>query len=564
MSHVYSAKQIAQLSVPRDADLPKHLRKGGRKLLQTGTSIMMGSKDEKIIYSSVQNSELQKDMEVFRKAALGRKVVDDVKKKQSKSSISLSWEGGSPSSEKAWQSTMRACNEDMVDHAANVEQVKTANPDVGSHITFNPNKITNDYSTSMCSDFPAYSEKDIQRSAHPKRVPGPIRSYVRLGDEDEPAEPEHFDTQATRDFREYTNAEQKESKGQPGDMYAGSNIRIGSLDEIPGRFNTTACLGNAGVEKAYKEGSVGKFKKQGAAVDIKRSAVRFGDEKLTYESTYKSDVSIVRDLSESRGNTYLPQGNRSRIQIGQRDVKVDYRSDAKMCFVDHSKRMAEASSGPVKPKIESKIVLGEQKGIEWISTASDKVNPALVPGAYTNVRDEGGYKGVPKASVRRKAAKEGRTLSSSSRGLAQGDAATNLDYSTTYRFGFDRGNEDFHDSKRKSSILDSTTRVSLGQDVVDNMYQTSYESGSGFDHDDRPKWDEIQAQAPDILGRVQLGALDQKLSYETTGFMEQPPPYEQLKAVKPVKGGAAKLGDDPVDYVTTKQINYRPYQFKAD
>ena len=185
-----------------------------------------------------------------------------------------------------------------------------------------------------------------------------------------------------------------------------------------------------------------KFK---AAVDVKKSTVKLGDDGVEYISNYNLNVGKVRDASNALQDPVKPNQTKSTVKIGD-GVTQMWETAARSDYRDFSKN-EEARLTAARPRITSCINLGEDKNVLWQTVDRDRIDPRTVPGAYIPTERTG-------AAVRPKygeKAPNGVMLPTS-------DGKDELSACTSR---LHKGNEDAVNSKRESSRPKKGGRVVL-------------------------------------------------------------------------------------------------------
>ena len=480
----------------------------------------------------------QSDYVAFGKDTLAKKAgaVDT-----SSSHMKLTWEAPEGSDDyPKWETTNGAF--DSLAKSSKEEQLGAVVP-ITTEVHWNYGDEPRNFETAFRTDFPKYDAKYIV-NPYSTRTKGPKLATMVLGDD---KNPDQYKSNQQLDFT-YNQDEVDKVKQQQAKPNRKSAIRFGNKALHNAKTWETAASADYLDPTDKKE----RFQKYKAAVDVKKSTVKLGDETISYVSSYDANIGLYRDPKDALQDPVKPNQTKSTVTIGD-GVTTMYETAARSDYRDFSK-MKEAQLTAARPRVTSCINLGDDDTVLWQTVDRDRLDPRTVPGAYIPTERTG-------AAIRPKQGEKvpNRVMNTS----GQNDKDTFL---SNYEMYYTRGNNDAKDSKRKSSRPTKGGRVVFGDDGNPN-YITTYVVGSGKElkEEERPTMAELQGANVDTSkSSVKIGQ-QTKTPYETTNNLPQ---YEtktyfvkKAKAAVDVKKTSVKLGDETLGYETASRSDYLAFRF---
>ena len=456
------------------------------------------------------------------------------------SNMKLTWEAPEGTDDyPKWETTNGAF--DSLAKSSKLEQLGAVVP-ITTEVHWEYGNEKRNFETAFRTDFPKYDKKYIV-NPYSVRTKGPKLATMVLGED---PNPEQYLSNQQLEFV-YNQEEVDKVKQEQAKPNRTSKIRLGDKKLHNAKTWETA----ASADYLDPTGKTEKFKKFKAAVDVKKSTVKLGDDGVEYISNYNLNVGKVRDASNALQDPVKPNQTKSTVKIGD-GVTQMWETAARSDYRDFSKDK-DARLTAARPRITSCINLGEDKNVLWQTVDRDRIDPRTVPGAYIPTERTG-------AAVRPKYGEKApnRVMLPTSDGKDE--------FVSLYQSFYTRGNEDAVNSKRESSRPKKGGRVVFGEDGNPN-YETTYVRGSGKELklDEIPTMEELQAANVDTSKSSVKIHQNEETPYETTNALPQ---YDtktyivkKAAAAVDVKKTSVKFGDEQLSYDTASKSDYLAFRF---
>jgi hypothetical protein len=456
------------------------------------------------------------------------------------SNMQLTWEAPEGSDDyPKWETTNGAF--DTLAKSSKEEQLGTVVP-ITTEVHWKYGDEPRTFETAMKTDFPKYDKKFIV-NPYSVRTKGPKLATMVLGDD---KNPNQYQSNQQIDFV-YNQEEVDKVKQEQAKPNRKSAIRFGNKSLHNANHWETA----ASADYLDPTNRTETFKKYKAAVDVKKSTVKLGDEEIHYQSSYNANIGMERDMKGALQDSVKPNQIKSTVKIGD-GVTASYETAARSDYRDFSK-LKEAQLSAARPRVTSCINLGDDNTVLWQTVDRDRLDPRTVPGAYIPTERTG-------AAIR---PKRGEKVPNR---VMNGSADSKGNFQTFYQSYYTRSNDDAKNSKRESSRPKKGERVVFGDDGNPN-YVTTYIVGSGkhLNTNETPTIEELQGANFDTSKSSIKIAQQQETPYETTNSL---PEYEtktyfvkKAKAAVDVKKTSVNLGDEVLGYETASKTDYLPFRF---
>ena len=458
----------------------------------------------------------------------------------STSNMKLTWEAPEGTDDyPKWETTNGAF--DSLAKSSKLDQLGAVVP-ITTEVHWEYGNERRNFETAFRTDFPKYDKKYIV-NPYSVRTKGPKLATMVLGEDPNPGQ--YLSNQQLDYVYNQEDVDKvKQAQAKPNRKSA---IRFGDKTVHNAKTWETA------ASKDYLDptGKSEKFRKFKAAVDVKKSTVKLGDDGIEYISSYNLNVGKARDASNAMQDPVKPNQTKSTVKIGD-GVTQMWETAARSDYRDFS-QTEDAKLTAARPRITSCINLGEDKDVLWQTVDRDRLDPRTVPGAYIPTERTG-------AAVRPKYGEKApnRVMLPTSDG--------NEDFVSLYQSFYTRGNDDAKNSKRKSSRPKKGGRVVFGTDGNPN-YETTYEIGSGkeLNLDEIPTVEELQAANVDTSKSSVKIQQYEETPYETTNALPQ---YDEktyftkkAAAAVDVKKTSVKFGDESLTYDTASKSDYLAFRF---
>ncbi len=458
----------------------------------------------------------------------------------STSNMQLTWEAPEGSDDyPKWETTNGAF--DTLAKSSKEEQLGKVVP-ITTEVHWKYGDEPRTFETAMKTDFPKYDKKFIV-NPYSVRTKGPKLATMVLGDD---KNPNQYQSNQQIDFV-YNQEEVDKVKQEQAKPNRKSAIRFGNKILHNANHWETA----ASADYLDPTNRTETFKKYKAAVDVKKSTVKLGDEETHYQSSYNANIGMERDMKGALQDSVKPNQIKSTVKIGD-GVTASYETAARSDYRDFSK-LKEAQLSAARPRVTSCINLGDDNTVLWQTVDRDRLDPRTVPGAYIPTERTG-------AAIR---PKRGEKVPNR---VMNGSADSKGNFQTFYQSYYTRSNDDAKNSKRESSRPKKGGRVVFGDDGNPN-YVTTYIVGSGkhLNTNETPTIEELQGANFDTSKSSIKIAQQQETPYETTNSL---PEYEtktyfvkKAKAAVDVKKTSVNLGDEVLGYETASKTDYLPFRF---